>query len=112
MIYNLIMITKQKARNEIKKHLWTWGHTVKDVSGLLPYDLLIDGKIKVKVVLSDKWHATDMRVTSGCDVMAVIVTDLGNNKIYSLGTETEPRGMKKFRYYTNTLKNALAEKIK
>lgn len=45
----------EKQIDQVKKKLWSFGYSVKDVSGIpgLGYDLLVDNKHQVKVVLKE-----------------------------------------------------------
>jgi len=107
------MIQKKEIIKKIKTHLWQWNHKVRDVSGLMEYDLLVDGKIRVRVFSCENKPDKECTRIKDCDV-AVFMTDAGK-KYYSLGEqygESDPDFFKNFKEYFNTLKNAMTKKIK
>lgn len=63
---------KQKAVTIIKKHLWTFGHSVKDVSDVpwMTYDLLVNKKVRVKVCSIEPVECV------GCDVVALVEANM------------------------------------
>jgi hypothetical protein len=93
-------MTQAEAREEIKKHLWGWNLRVRDVAGIAPYDLLVNGKIKMIVVTSKPREAECMRVAA-CDAVAVVVDK--KNRFYSIGVNTNSKnGLRCFGEYVRT----------
>lgn len=67
----------REAKNEIKKHLWGWGHSVKDVADIpgAHYDLLIDGITRFCMI--------EREITDDCDVIA----NVGKKKKYRINRQ-------------------------
>jgi hypothetical protein len=81
---------QEAAKNLIKKILWTWNYRVTDIGGL-PFDLRVNGFIRVKVLTASKKEATQTRTLKNCDVIAVVVND--KIRFYSKGERiTWPTG--------------------
>jgi hypothetical protein len=97
-------MTKVDAKKEIKKHLWGWDFKVQDTRGMADYDMRVNGNVRIKVVVSTFKDATQKRITSGCDVLAVYIMGkcpiANKRRMYSRG-EDAGNGMKKFENYFN-----------
>lgn len=86
--------TKQeKARREVKEQLWRFGLRASDVSKYADYDLFVQEKFKMKVVVSSELREV---VMFGCDVMAIIVGNKRSNKLYSFGKKMDKGGIQRF----------------
>ena len=75
------METQQAANSVIKAHLWTFGHSVKDVSEIpgTTYNLLINGKIRMTVIPEDPQGVGPVN-KEGCDLLAFVYGNLKNPK--------------------------------
>src|SRR3990172_7785341 len=62
-------MTQQEANERVKKHMRRWGMRFKDVTGLMPFHLLLNGKIRVMVLSSSQEEAADVRWSKECDIM-------------------------------------------
>jgi len=69
------------TKEEVKRQLWRFGHSVKDVSSMpgIGYDLLVDEKIRLCIVGENSKKMED------CDVIA---TDEGGWKRYRFNKKT------------------------
>lgn len=95
-------MTKEELKKEVKKWLWSYGLSVKDVEEIpgVEYDLLVDGKVRVKVVASTIAQRDQDRVFKDCDVLAVIV-GLKNDMIKLLSSGQQGKnGLVTFSKYT------------
>lgn len=64
-----------KAKDQIKRALWSRGYKVKDVSGTgAGYDLLVEGKFRVRCIVSTT-NGQYQYQTNGCEAMAIFVKD-------------------------------------
>ncbi len=93
-------MTKDEAKNAIKKHLWGWGLKVRDVAGVAPYDLLVNGMVKVSVITSTRAAAENIRKAANCDILAVVVD--ARQKFYSKGGDQDKEGFRRFSEYVKT----------
>ncbi len=92
----------EKARDLIKRQLWSLGHKAKDVSDIVDYDLLVNDKIRVKVIMTVAGNKKDERFNN-CDVIAVLVSKTGE-KLYSLGEKMKDRDISRFSEYKSVTK--------
>lgn len=74
----------------VKQQLWRNGYSVKDVCNVAPYDLLVDGKIRVEVksakaTRNNKWKFIHLKMKPySMDVIAIVIySDLGNGIYYA-----------------------------
>ena|SRR3990167_4501804 len=87
------------TRRKIQAHLWMWQFRVKDRADTAPYDLLVNGKWRVRIVESDEANAITLRMLKDCDVLAVYIPKT-QQRLYSRGqVEGEYR---KFTEYQKT----------
>lgn len=87
----------------VKTQLWGWGLHVNDVGEIpgVEYDLLVEDKIRVKVIESWKKTAESIRTFRNCDVLAVIVYGNPPDKLYSKGLQGK-NGDVTFSQYTES----------
>lgn len=73
---------KAELKFEVQKQLWQLGHKVSDLEGIpgIGYDLLVDGKTRVVIVMRDKMGKV-VFYKRDCDVFAAMV---GGKKQYAL----------------------------
>ena len=93
-------MTKDEAKNEIKKHLWGWNLKVRDVAGVAPYDLLVNGMVKVSVIASTQTAAENKRRAKNCDILAVVVNE--RIRFYSKGGPADAEGYRLFSEWVKT----------
>lgn len=77
----MYMEKQQAANNVIKAHLWTFGHSVKDVSEIpgTTYNLLINGKIRMTVIIGDPDGMGPVHQPD-CDVVSFVYGTAKNPK--------------------------------
>lgn len=66
-------MNNKEAALGIQRHLWTLGYRVKNQCGApwLPYDLVVDGQYRVRVIEADPDNVETKPATEGCDLIAL-----------------------------------------
>lgn len=90
-------MTKEEQVEKAKKHMRRWNFLTKDTTGIAPYQILVDGKIRVAVVEAKASEIEMVRRAKDCDAMAVVT---GGKKLavwYALGSaEIDQEGYRSF----------------
>ena len=82
---------KKEAVDNIKRNLWGWGFKVKDVGWIERWDILVNLKFKVKVIVvkySDR-KKLDVNYYPGTDVIAVYCPGKKPHRFYARVKENE-----------------------
>jgi hypothetical protein len=77
----------------IKKQLWTWGYSVKDMENImpgLPYDLVVNNKYKVAVLEKIKREEAIKMLEGSLEINVVAMVYRGL-KIYAGGDQEEKK---------------------
>jgi len=94
---------KEKAKLNIKRNLWRWGFSCRDVEGIAPYDLLVkwgEKTFKVKVSVGDRIPPPEMK--DDCDVIAMVVGKRRGKRFYALGDDPDANGIRVFNAWKET----------
>ena len=85
---------KEKLKAKVKKHLWGWDYSVRDIEGLIDgMDLLVNNKYKVKVLTSKENinnELTTLKDNQGDDSMHDSIAVVGKKMLYAGGSQKEP----------------------
>ena len=86
---------KEILKNKIKKHLWGWDYSVRDIEGLVDgMDLLVNNKYKVKVLTSKEninKELTILKENQGDDSKHDSIAVVGKKMLYAGGSQKEPK---------------------
>ena len=99
------------TKEEIKKHLRMWALKIKDVAGVAPYDILVEGKWRVIVMAAgSNDEAKQSRKAKGCDVLAVNVTGTQYRRRFYFIPDGEPDadGYRRFVTFTQSPRDIFA----
>ena len=77
------------GKDKIKRALWMRGFKVKDVAGVAGYDLLVEGKWKVKVTERGETKEDLIIRTDGCDVVAIYRKGITPDKLYAIKSKNK-----------------------
>lgn len=85
---------KEKLKAKVKKHLWGWDYSVRDIEGLIDgMDLLVNNKYKVKVLTSKENinnELTTLKDNQGDDSRHDSIAVVGKKMLYAGGSQKEP----------------------
>jgi hypothetical protein len=87
----------ETAIHEIKKHLWGWGFSVREVKGIAPYDLLVNGKWKISIVIPG--IKTEPYLLENCDVVATVIANRRPLKSYASASNFKKEGYVAFKTF-------------
>ena len=84
---------KEILKNKIKKHLWGWDYSVRDIEGLVDgMDLLVNRKYRVKVVQNNiKEELEILKENQGDDSRHDSIAVVGKKMLYAGGSQKEPK---------------------
>lgn len=86
---------KETLKNKIKKHLWGWDYSVRNIEGLIDgMDLLVNNKYKVKVLTSKEninKELTILKENQGDDSKHDSIAVVGKKMLYAGGSQKEPK---------------------
>lgn len=87
-------MNKEKLKAKVKKHLWGWDYSVRDIEGLIDgMDLLVNNKYKVKVLTSKEninKELTILKDNQGDDSKHDSMVVVGKKMLYAGGSQKEP----------------------
>jgi hypothetical protein len=89
----------ETARNEIKRHLWGWGFSVRDVNGIAPYDLLVNKKWKISIVMPGIKTESLLYLLENCDVVATVIANRRPLKSYASASNFKKEGYVAFKTF-------------